>query len=426
MKINQKIVRLIAVLLLVIFTTFSMSSCLLVNYLLYEDLFEEDFGSGSNNDNGGGNNQKPDNGDNNQNQNDNNQNPSDNIGEFYPGSGEGNIDNVDPIKQSLLSTVIVVAEFGTTASAGSGVFYKVDKTTGDAYIITNQHIVYSEKGISNKIRIYLYGMELDTYAIDATFVGGSVTYDIAVLKITGSDVIKNSYAKAVTLGKSSEVQVFDTVYTVGNPEAYGISATRGIVSVLSETIDLEGADGSGVSLRVMRTDASVNHGNSGGGLYDESGRLIGIVSAKTPGADVEGMGYAIPIDLVKNLVDNILYYCDGQANTKLNRALMGITITAYVKGIVIDPENGNIIEKELVEVSEVSATGIANGKVLVGDIVNSITVDGVKVDATQVHSVPEHMLNARIGSVVVMNVTRGNQNLDITFIITPECVTPVK
>ena len=101
---------------------------------------------------------------------------------------------------------------------------------------------------------------------------------------------------------------------------------------------------------------------------------------------------------------------------------MGITISAKVIGPVID-QNGNLSERARVEVTDVSATSLANGKVQVGDIVNSISVDGVKVEATEVYVVPEHMLNARIGSAIVMNITRGGENMDITFTITKDAIT---
>ena len=134
------------------------------------------------------------------------------------------------------------------------------------------------------------------------------------------------------------------------------------------------------------------------------------------------MGYAIPIDLVKNLADNILYHCNGTTMTKLNRALLGITISAKVIGPVID-ENGALLEGAKVEVMEVSGSSLAFGKVMVGDIVNSITVDGVTVIATEVHVIPEHMLTARVGSLIVMNVTRGGETIDISFTITQSAIT---
>ena len=418
MKINQSVIRTIVALILVLSTVFTMSSCIFIDYDIYEDLFN---GDGNYDDNKNPQNPDPDNDQGGNNDQDDNTGSTE-IPEFYPGSNQGNTENVPALQQTLLSTVMIISEFGLSAGAGSGVIYKIDKEKGDAYIITNQHVVFNDGVVSNNIKIYLYGMVLETYAIKATYVGGTTNYDIAVLKIEGSEILKNSLAQAVTLGKSADVRVFDTVYAVGNPEASGFSATQGIISVRTENLELEGADGQLVSIRVMRVDAAVNHGNSGGGLYDAQGRLIGIVSAKTQGDDVDNMGYAIPIDLVKNLADNILYHCNGTTMTKLNRALLGITISAKVIGPVID-ENGALLEGAKVEVMEVSGSSLAFGKVMVGDIVNSITVDGVTVIATEVHVIPEHMLTARVGSLIVMNVTRGGETFDISFTITQSAIT---
>ena len=93
-------------------------------------------------------------------------------------------------------------------SAGSGVIIKDDKSTGTLYIVTNYHVVYdvnADSAISKDIRVYLYGMELAKYAISATYIGGSMTYDIAVLKIENSEIYKNSNATACTVGSSGDM-----------------------------------------------------------------------------------------------------------------------------------------------------------------------------------------------------------------------------
>ena len=415
MKDRKGLLRLSA-LVLVVVMALSLSSCSM-DFNLYEDFFNgtfPDFGEGDDN-------RIPDFGifddtiD------------SENYGDFYPGSGESSLNNVSPMTKTLLSTVTIVSDFGTAAGAGSGVFYKVDKKSGDAYVITNYHVVFSgDYGAANDINLYLYGMELSSYAIPATIVGGSVTYDIAVLKVEGSEVLKNSYATPATLGNSDLVRVFDRVFVIGNAEADGMSATEGIVSVESESLQLEGADGSIISLRVMRIDAAVNHGNSGGGLYDTDGKLIGIVSAKDVSSDVDNMGYAIPSNLVKLLADNIIHYCDGKTNTKVNKAMLGITITAYVSGLQVDPETGDVSQVDLVEVIEVTKNSLADGYVEVGDIINSITVNGVTRPVTKIHHVTDFMLSAREGNIVNLNVTRDGKTIILSFRITENNIDTVK
>ena len=171
----------------------------------------------------------------------------------------------------------------TYYSSGSGVVYKTEDD-GSAFVVTNYHVVYekgsnTENHISDKIFIYLYGMVNEKYAIPATFVGGSANYDIAVLRVDKSEVMKKAIergsVKAVQIGDSDGVLPGQTAIAIGNPateELGGISVTGGIISVESEYISMTALDSSGtVEMRVIRTDAPVNSGNSGGGLFNDAG-----------------------------------------------------------------------------------------------------------------------------------------------------------
>ena len=101
-------------------------------------------------------------------------------GVYYPGQGSVAIEDISPKNRTLLSTVIIQSRFASSPKSGSGVIYELDKTTGDAYIITNYHIVYDKNnGICENITISLYGMTSRSDAIPATVVGGSVNYDIS-------------------------------------------------------------------------------------------------------------------------------------------------------------------------------------------------------------------------------------------------------
>lgn len=347
--------------------------------------------------------------------------------EFYPGQGSVSPESIDAKNRALLSTVDIVSSFGLSPSAGSGVIYKLDKEKGDAYIVTNYHVIYNERyGMATEVKLYLYGMRYETYAIKAKIISGAEAYDIAVLKVEGSEVLKNSYAMAAELGDSETVRVFDEVYVIGNAEGYGMSVTEGIVSVDSEELEMTGANGSAIELRVMRTSAAINKGNSGGGLYDVEGRLIGVVCAKRTGSDVDNMGYAIPVNLARNIAENIIYFCEGGAKVGVQRPLIGITITAKVVGLVVDEETGELVKAEQIEITELTDTCIAKDLVLVGDLVNTITVDGVTVKVTRLHHIIDHMLTARVGSTVVLNVTRGDETLDVTFTVPESAFTSVR
>ena len=354
--------------------------------------------------------------------------------------------NVSAAK-ALLSSVSIHAVFKTAAygsssyqpgaitsrektAIGSGVIYKLDKNSGDAYIITNYHVVYysqsnTENGISNDIRVYLYGQESEDYAIKATYVGGSMNYDLAVLKIDGSRILAESNAVAASFANSDEVAVLDTAIAIGNPEGLGISATLGHINVDSEYITMEGADGSTtIQVRVMRTDTAVNGGNSGGGLFNNRGELIGIVNAKLTNSD--NMSYAIPANFVKLVAENVLYYCDGTALQGVYRCYLGITVEAGKLYTVYDAERGIVLKKEQVTISDIENDGLAKGVLMEGDIINYITIDGAKYTVDRVYLVIDSMLAARVGSTVTVNVTRGGETLDFTIEIKESALTQIK
>jgi len=348
-------------------------------------------------------------------------------------------DNLTSQSRTLLSTVCIVSTFsvekngyygsGTEVAYGSGVIYSVDRAAGDAYIITNYHVIYNVNGtnggICEDIKIYLYGQEYSDYAISATYVGGAMNYDIAVLKVHNSSVIKNSTAVAAKIGDSDDVNVLDEVIAVGNPEGYGMAVTEGIISVQSESLDMTGADGyTSVTFRVMRVSAAINSGNSGGGLYDSEGKLIGIVNAKRQGANIDNIGYAIPINLAKSIADNILYHCDGYLKTSVYKPVLGIKISSKAVGNVIEGEE--VVIKSIVEIKEVVADSLAEGKLLAGDIINSVSVDGNLHTVTRDYHITDCLLDARVGSTVVLNVTRGALTLDVTITITEGSITTVK
>ena len=377
-----------------------------------------------------------------------------NMGENVTVEGGNNYNvTIDGVSQdnaaagkALLSAVSVRCTFKTTAygttyqpgatasreksSAGSGVIYKLDKNKGEAYIITNYHVVYynqsnTENGISDNITVYLYGQESNEYAIPATYVGGSMNYDLAVLKVDGSKIIAESNAAAVSFADSNNVAVLDQAIAVGNPEALGISATLGYINVDSEYIQMEGADGvTAIQIRVMRMDTAVNGGNSGGGLFNNRGELIGIVNAKLTNS--ENMSYAIPSNFVKYVAENILYYCDGTNNENVYRCYLGITVQASRLYTEYDEANGKLHKREDVGVVSVSDGSLAKGVIEVGDIINSITVDGVTYDVDRMYIVTDSMLNARVGSLVTVNVTRGGKSIDVNITITESSMALIK
>lgn len=310
----------------------------------------------------------------------------------------------------------------TIPAAGSGVIYQLDKNTGSAYIITNYHVVYykganTDDDISDDITVHLYGLEDDKYAINAEYIGGSMNYDIAVLQVKNSDVLRTSNAMAAEFADSNDVSILDTAIAIGNPEDFGLSATVGAVNVESETIVMTSVDGSAyISLRVIRTDAAVNGGNSGGGLFNDKGQIIGIVNAKMSDSSIDNIGYAIPSNVAKYVADNIIYYDKQDAkNDCVYRALIGITVGVESAGTLYDTETGKITRYEDVKVEEVTAGTLSDGKLKAGDIIRSVAVDGVTYEVKRTFNVVDIMLTARKTSSVVINIERNGEKLSVEF-----------
>lgn len=168
-------------------------------------------------------------------------------------------------------------------AAGSGVII-----SEDGYIVTNNHVV--EDGTSFAVRTK------DGTSYDATLIGRDPQTDLAVLKIEATGLTP------VTFGNSDALAVGDTTVAIGNPlGTLGGTVTDGIVSATNREIDL----GNG-TMNLIQTNAAINPGNSGGGLFNGQGELIGIVVAKSGGTNVEGLGYAIPVNEAKDIVDELI------------------------------------------------------------------------------------------------------------------------
>ena len=348
--------------------------------------------------------------------------------------------------KAILSTVSVVCTFDEssnqwfggqsskkTSSGGSGVIYKLDKEKGDAYVITNYHVVHNAKasqkdGISEDIKLYLYGMEMMTsdqksYAITAEYLGGSMMYDIAVLKVTGDENLIASPARAVDIADSNDVTILDTAIAIGNPGGDGLSATVGYINVDSEDITVvfeTGANSSAeVDLRVMRTDAAVNSGNSGGGLFNDKGELIGIVNAKSGNTSEENIGYAIPSNVAIAIADNAIDYSDGS----IWRCLLGIDVSVKKYSTEYNVETGKIKKIEDVVVLNVGDKSAVKDLLLPGDVINSISIGEETMEVTRTYHVVDFMLQARVGDTVTMNVTRGEESVDVIIPITDAMLT---
>lgn len=327
-------------------------------------------------------------------------------------------------------------------SGGAGVIYQLDKENGDAYIITNYHVVYNPQAdneISNDIYVLLYGYEkvyetvngtsVPKYKIPATYIGGSMTKDIAVLYVKGSELLKETaentvYAKAAQIGDSNQVAIGQDAIAIGNAEANGIAVTSGIISVDSENNEMTAADEkTAVIFREIRVDTAINHGNSGGGLFDAFGNLIGIVHAKQAEEDVDNIGYAIPSNIAVYITKGIIERFEAAnglgAPYEAEKCLLGVTVSASSSRAYYDTTNQRVVIEEDVQiVEEVSSTAAAYGKLQKGDIIRKIKIGNNELEVTRSFIVVDAMLLARKGDTITITYERNGEiaTTDITLL----------
>ena len=195
-----------------------------------------------------------------------------------------------------------------TKGAGSGVVI-----SADGYIVTNNHVVEEATNVTVTLT--------DRTTYDATIVGRDEKTDVAVIKINATGLTP------AVLGDSSKVVVGQDVIVIGNPlGSLGGSVTAGIVSALDRQISVDDQ-----TMTLMQVDAAINPGNSGGGAFDANGNLIGIVNAKTSGSSIDNLGFAIPVNIVKPVIADIIEY--GYVTGRISTGFEPIDLTDSVTAI---------------------------------------------------------------------------------------------
>lgn len=238
------------------------------------------------------------------------------------------------------------------AGQGSGIIM-----TEDGYIITNAHVI----GNSNKYNVTVV---IDNKEYQAKVVGFDVRTDLAVVKIDANGL------SPATFGNSDQLAVGEWVLAIGNPGGleFSNSLTRGLVSALNRSLKSENSSVNSSS-KFIQTDAAINPGNSGGALVNMYGQVIGINTAKVK--DFEGMGFAIPINTAKSVVDDIIN--KGYVSGRVKLGISVRPVSAYEAHINDVPQG--ILILEINEGSNLISQGVK-----VGDIITKI--DGVNTTNT--------------------------------------------
>ena len=280
---------------------------------------------------------------------------------------------------------------GTATASGSGIII-----SEDGYILTNNHIVSStsesnnafyEVGKANKVTVKLYN---DDTEYEAQIIGTDSQTDLAVIKIDKTGLTP------AELGDSDSVQVGEFAMAIGNPLGLDNSVTAGIVSAVNREV----TDSDGNKYLAIQTDAAINAGNSGGALVNSQGQVIGVNTLKLSGEDVEGVGFAIPINSTKEIYEQLIQY------NKVKRPYIGIG------GIDLDEEtakkNNLVVGIYIKTIEDFSAAEKAGLRI--GDVI--IEADGQKI--TTMDELNEIKNSKSIGDTIKLKVYRNGNEKEVT------------
>ena len=265
-----------------------------------------------------------------------------------------------------------------SSGAGSGVIL-----TQDGYIVTNHHVIEDANSITVRTR------SGDEY--NASLVGSDEQSDLAVLKIDATGL-----APAV-LGDSTTLEVGDLAIAIGNPLGeLGGSVTSGIISALDREMTIDGQ-----TMTLLQTDAAVNPGNSGGGLFNANGDLIGIVNAKSSGENVEGIGFAIPISTATDIIDELIANGEVTSRPTLGVSLYNVEDEMTASQLGVDSTGVYIVQ--IVDGGAADKAGLRSGDRIV-------SVDGSEVSSAS--DVRAALNKHKIGESISITVERNGQTQD--------------
>lgn len=267
-----------------------------------------------------------------------------------------------------------------SSGAGSGVII-----SEDGYIVTNNHVIDG----ANSVRVTLRDGQT---SYDAKLIGKDAANDIALLKVEASGL------SAATFGDSSTLAVGDYVVAIGNPLGQlGGTVTDGIISALAREVTIDEQ-----SMTLLQTNAEINPGNSGGGLFDANGNLIGIVNAKSSATEIEGIGFAIPINNVFDIIDDLKNYgyVTGEVDLGMEFVDINSTETAFYYGV---NKTGCYI------LSVTSNSNADKAGFRAGDLIQKVG----DTDVTSTSDIKSAIKNNGVGDKVKFTVNRNNKTIEI-------------
>ncbi len=302
-------------------------------------------------------------------------------------------DTINPAIEKVYDSVVAVEAFNSNrqTSSGSGFVYKKDNKYG--YIMTNNHVV--EGATTLKV------VDMNGNEIDATLLGRDSYTDIAILKIDVDKVLS-----VASIGDNLESKLGDSVFTVGTPidSEYIGTVTKGILSGVNRTITVSSETSGKYMMEVLQTDASINPGNSGGPLVNINGEVIGVTSMKLVTDSIEGMGFAIPVEIAMAHVGKL------EKGETIERPYIGISLydlsNAYNSDVKKDNLDYGVIVANTADNSPAAESGLKTNDII-------LTVDGTKVK-NSAHF--KYMLYKHdIGDNVKLKVKRDGKEIEISL-----------
>ena len=238
-------------------------------------------------------------------------------------------DVVEEVMPSIVSITSMSVEevqgfFGGTyqkKSAGAGTGIIIGENDSELLIVTNNHVVENSDTLTVTF--------IDETSVEANIKGADADYDVAVIAVPAGSIQPETLGalKVATLGDSTELKVGEPAIAIGNALGYGQSVTTGVISALDRSVAAtDSRTGQTIenSVNLIQTDAAINEGNSGGALVNVNGEVVGINSAKLIGDNVEGIGYAIPISDVSDLIGGLMNQETKEKVDEDNRGMIGI------------------------------------------------------------------------------------------------------
>ena len=284
-------------------------------------------------------------------------------------------------------------------STGSGII--VGKSDTELLIATNNHVVQNADQLT-----VLFSADTENEEdkmVTAQVKGTDSSLDLAVVAVKLEDIPEDvmDQIKVIEIGDSDEVGVGDWSIAIGNALGYGQSVTFGIISALDREVTLS-TDNGEITQNMIQTDAAINFGNSGGALLDENGRLIGINSAKASSTGVEGMGYAIPINTAKSVIEDLMNQTTRTKADADKAGALGVRVTNVseeARQMYNIPAGAYVYE--VTDGSAAAEAGIKQGDII------------TKLDKTTVSSMSElldRMQYYEAGETVDVTVKRAGDN----------------